>query len=89
MSRFKKGDKIKFTSLGLDDMAYFEKNKLYIVDRVDRDMFDDLYIVYLEGIDDMFAWDEQIKLVIEDNALNRMLYPEYKPVDGYLEKEDV
>jgi hypothetical protein len=86
---FKVGSKVKFTYFDGADDGYFEMDKVYTIGRVEDDSFDDERAVYMEGIPDMFAWLNQLKLVVEDNAMNRMLYPEYKPVNGYLEKEDV
>jgi hypothetical protein len=65
-------------------------DKVYTVDDVIVDIGGpDSANIYLVGIKNMFAWESQLKLVVENNAINRLLYPEYKIVNGYLEKEDV
>lgn len=86
---FKVGDKVKFTYFDGDE-GYFEMDKVYTVDDVVVGLNGpDSANIYLVGIKNMFAWESQLKLVVEDNAINRLLYPEYKIVNGYLEEDDV
>ena len=73
----------------MDDEAYFIFDKIYTVDQIGMDHFNNEEIVYVAGVEELFAWESQLKLVVEDNAINRLLYPEYKIVNGYLEEDDV
>jgi hypothetical protein len=78
---FKVGDKVKFTKLLMADSNYFSTGKVYTITNCYLDMKD----TYLLNDILLYAYGHQLKKVIEDNPINRLLYPELKPKDGILE----
>jgi hypothetical protein len=78
---FKVGDKVKFTKLLRADSNYFSTGKVYTITNYKLDIKD----TYLLNDILLYAYGHRLKRVIEDNPMNRMLYPELKPKDGILE----
>lgn len=78
---FKVGDKVRFTMLLRADSNHFSKGKVYTITSYYLDIKD----TYLLNDIILYAYGHQLEKVIEDNPMNRLLYPELKPKDGILE----
>jgi hypothetical protein len=83
---FKIGDLVKVIDIS-DCNDYYILDKVYTITSTSSG-FEVYAQYYLDDINDMFAWEDEIKAVYIDNELNRLLYPEYIAVNGYLEKKD-
>jgi hypothetical protein len=86
MSKFKKGDKVVYIRHGevgtpafKDDFLNFNIGDIYTV----KSRSEVGPLLFFEG-KSRGAYETQVKLAIPDNKLNRVLYPELKPKEGYL-----
>jgi hypothetical protein len=77
---FKVGDKVKFTKFYVADSHVFYMDRIYTITTcIENDHY------FLDDNNTLYAYGHQLKKVIEDNPINRLLYPELKPKDGILE----
>jgi hypothetical protein len=88
MSGFKKGDKVIYVrhigSVGTgsykDDFLTFNIGEVYTI----RYVSEIAPVLFFEGVLDRGAFETQVRLAIPDTKINRVLYPELKPKEGYL-----
>jgi hypothetical protein len=87
MSGFKKGDKVIYVrhigSVGTgsykDDFLTFNIGEVYTV----KCRYEVAPVLFFEG-KNRGAFEPQVRLAIPDTKINRVLYPELKPKEGYL-----
>jgi hypothetical protein len=86
---FKVGDMVVYVKHGFGaqykiDSKYFVKGKVYKITE-EYNFLDNL--AYVLNDSEATVFPHQIVHAFHDNKLNRVLYPDYKPKDGYLIKE--
>ena len=86
MSGFKKGDKVIYTrhaKIGTpafkNDFLTFNIGEIYTVTGI----YNGGKVLFFEG-KNRGAFETQVRLAIPDTKINRVLYPELKPKEGYL-----
>jgi len=86
MSKFKEGDRVVYVRHGevgtpafKGDFLTFNIGDIYTI----SDIYNGGNLLFFEGID-RGAFETQVRLAIPDTKLNRVLYPELKPKEGYL-----
>ena len=90
MRKFKIGDKVKIfpTEEILDYILHTNGNinSIFTIEHIMQDLNEDypIHAISKEGETVSFRPSE-LRLYIEDNPMNRILYPELKPKDGILE----
>jgi len=82
-NKFKVGDYVRYVRHACDnDIKYFTIGKTYTVERIRDDG-----ALFLKDLG-LQVFISQVVPAIHDNKLNRVLYPELKPKEGYLVREE-